>query len=104
MTAQRLLLGDVLTATSQAILEHGMANCTPGLNRLRAALPEGWQGADRPGTNVENETNDYLLARPAERPPLLVAAYYDAPGKPSDEREAVLREAGRLFVQWATSS
>jgi beta-lactamase class A len=100
-TVQRLLLDDVLTPRSRAILEEGMVNCKPGLNRLRAALPEGWVGADRPGTSIENETNDYLLARPPGRPPLLIAVYYDAPGMPLGEREAVLREVGGLFVQWA---
>jgi beta-lactamase class A len=104
MTAQKLLLGDALSASSRAVLEDGMAKCIPGLGRLRAVLPDGWHAADRPGTNVENETNDYLLARPAERAPLLIAAYYDAPGKPADEREAVLREVGRSFVQWAAGT
>ncbi|WP_233828805.1 class A beta-lactamase [Paraburkholderia sp. ZP32-5] len=104
ITAQRLLLGDVLSAGSRAQLERGMTDCKPGLNRLRAALPAGWQAADRPGTSVESETNDYALVRPPGRAPLLVAAYYDAPGVAMDAREAVLREAGKAFVQWATSA
>ncbi len=100
-TVRRLLLDEVLTPHSRGILEAGMINCKPGLDRLRAALPDGWQGADRPGTSIENETNDYLLARPPGRPPLLIAAYYDAPGTPLVEREAVLREVGGVFVRWA---
>jgi beta-lactamase class A len=100
--ARRLLLGDVLSASSRATLERGMADCKPGLNRIRAALPAAWKAADRPGTNVDNETNDYALVRPPGRAPLLVAVYYDAPGVGMDRREAVLREAGTAFVQWAT--
>jgi beta-lactamase class A len=103
-TAQRLLLGDVLSAGSRAQLERGMTDCKPGLNRIRAVLPAGWQAADRPGTSVESETNDYALVRPPGRAPLLVAVYYDAPGIGMDAREAVLREAGTAFVQWATSA
>jgi beta-lactamase class A len=103
-TAQRLLLGDVLSASSRAKLEHGMTDCKPGLNRIRAVLPAGWQAADRPGTSVESETNDYALVRPPGRAPLLVAVYYEAPGVGMDTREAVLREAGTAFVQWATSA
>lgn len=103
-TAQRLLLGDVLSASSRAQLERGMTDCKPGLNRIRAVLPAGWQAADRPGTSVESETNDYALVRPPARAPLLVAVYYDAPGVGLDAREAVLREAGTAFVQWATSA
>jgi beta-lactamase class A len=103
-TARSLLLGDVLSARSREQLERGMIECKPGLNRIRAALPAGWQAADRPGTSVDRETNDYALVRPPGRAPLLVAVYYDAPGVSMDTREAVLREAGRAFVQWATSA
>lgn len=103
-TAQYLLLGDALSASSRAQLERGMTDCKPGLNRIRAVLPAGWQAADRPGTSVESETNDYALVRPPGRAPLLVAVYYDAPGVSMDAREAVLREAGTVFVQWATSA
>jgi len=100
-TAQRLLLGDVLSAGARAQLERGMTDCKPGLNRLRAVLPVSWQAADRPGTSVESKTNDYALVRPPRRAPLIVAVYYDAPGVGLDAREAVLREAGTAFVQWA---
>jgi len=103
-TAQRLLLGDVLSASSRVQLERGMTDCKPGLNRIRAVLPAGWQAADRPGTSVESETNDYVLVRPPGRAPLFVAVYYDAPSVGMDAREAVLREAGTVFVQWATSA
>ncbi|WP_259460710.1 class A beta-lactamase [Paraburkholderia sp. BL23I1N1] len=103
-TAQRLLLGDVLSASSRVQLERGMTDCRPGLNRIRAVLPAGWQAADRPGTSVERETNDYALVRPPGQAPLLVAVYYDAPGVSMDAREAVLREAGAALLQWATNA
>ncbi len=102
--ARGLLLGDLLGSASRARLEQGMANCKPGLKRLRAALPPDWQAADRPGTSVEGETNDYALVRPPGRAPLFVAAYYDAPGFSWEAREAVLREAGAAFVTWATEA
>ena len=104
LTAKRLLLSDVLSAGSREQLERGMTDCKPGLNRIRAVLPAGWQAADRPGTSVESETNDYALVRPPGRAPLLVAVYYDAPGVEMEARERVLREAGTAFVQWATSA
>ncbi|MBN3851794.1 class A beta-lactamase [Paraburkholderia sp. Ac-20340] len=103
-SARAVLLGEVLSAGSRAQLEQWMVACKPGLNRLRAVLPGDWQAADRPGTSVEAETNDYALVRPPGRAPLLIAAYYDAPGVSMDAREAVLREAGKVFVQWATAA
>lgn len=102
--ARAVLLGDVLRAPSREQLERWMIDCKPGLNRLRAVLPADWLAADRPGTSVEEQTNDYALVRPPGRAPLLVAAYYDAPGVSMDAREAVLREAGKVFVQWATTA
>ena len=102
--ARSLLLGDVLSPSSRAQLERGMVACKPGLNRIRAALPENWQAADRPGTSLTGETNDYALVRPPGRAPLLVAAYYDAPGVSMQTRETVLREAGAAFVQWARNA
>ena len=100
----RILLGDVLSPQSRKQLENWMIACTPGLNRLRASLPTDWQAGDRPGTSVEEETNDYAIVRPPGRAPLLVAAYYDAPGVSVDSREAVLRETGVVFLKWATAA
>lgn len=100
---KNILLGNVLSHQSREQLENWMIACKPGLNRIRAALPTAWVAGDRPGTSVEEETNDYAIVRPPGRSPLLVAVYYDAPGLGMARREAVLREAGRIFVRWATA-
>jgi beta-lactamase class A len=99
--AERILLGDVLSEKSRASLEGWMIAAKPGLKRLRASFPPQWVGADRPGTSLEGETNDYALARPPGRAPLLVAAYYDAPKLDMELREPVLRDVGSAFVAWA---
>lgn len=100
-SAHKILLGDLLKPESRARLEAGMVACKPGLQRLRAALPHDWIAADRPGTSIDRETNDYAIVRPPHRAPLLVAAYYDAPKVSMADREKVLREAGAVFVKWA---
>ena len=97
----KILLGGVLSPKSREWLESWMIACRPGLKRLRAALPAAWMVGDRPGTSVEEETNDYAIVRPPGRAPLIVAAYYDAPRLGMDPREAVLREVGSAFVEWA---
>jgi beta-lactamase class A len=102
-SAQKILLGDVLTPQSRQKLEDWMIASTPGLKRIRSALPPGWLAGDRPGTSVEEETNDYAIVRPPGRAPLLVAAYYDAPKLSMDDREIVLYEAGSAFVKWAAA-
>jgi beta-lactamase class A len=103
-SVKHILLGNVLSRQSSQQMEDWMIACKPGLNRLRAALPADWLAGDRPGTSVEEETNDYAIVRPPGRAPLLVAAYYDAPGLDMAHREPVLQEAGRLFVQWARAN
>ncbi len=99
-SARAILLGNVLASESRGKLEAWMVNCKPGLQRLRAALPVGWEAGHRPGTSVERQTNDYALIRPPGRAPLVVAAYYDAPALGMAAREAVLREAGAAVVRW----
>ncbi|MFM0730411.1 class A beta-lactamase [Paraburkholderia sediminicola] len=101
-SASKILLGNVLRPQSRAQLENWMIACKPGLNRLRAAFPPDWIAGDRPGTSVEEETNDYAIVRPPRRAPLLIAAYYDAPALGMPAREAVLREVGAAFVKWAS--
>jgi beta-lactamase class A len=100
-SVQKILLGNVLKPESRQWLEAAMIACTPGLKRLRAALPSGWIAGDRPGTGIEGETNDYAIVRPPGRAPLLIAAYYSAPKLSMMDREVVLRETGRAFVKWA---
>ncbi|MBB4513862.1 class A beta-lactamase [Paraburkholderia fungorum] len=102
-SASKILLGNVLSPQSRAQLEKWMIACKPGLNRLRAALPADWVAADRPGTSVEEQTNDYAIVRPPGRAPLLIAAYYDAPALGMPAREAVLREVGAVFVRWTAA-
>lgn len=103
-SARKILLGDVLSARSRQQLEDWMIASTPGRERIRAALPPDWRAGDRPGTSVERESNDYAIVRPPGRAPLLVAAYYDAPGRDMARREDVLHDAGVEFVKWARTS
>ena len=73
------LLGNVLKPQSRQWLEAGMIAGTPGLKRIRAALPSDWIAGDRPGTSIEGESNDYAIIRPPGRAAMLIAAYYNAP-------------------------
>ncbi|WP_024511142.1 class A beta-lactamase [Bradyrhizobium sp. ARR65] len=100
-SVRKILLDNVLKPQSRQRLEAGMIACTPGLKRIRAALPSDWIAGDRPGTSTKGESNDYAIVRPPGRAPLLIAAYYNAPKLSMAEREVVLRETGSAFVEWA---
>jgi beta-lactamase class A len=94
-----LLLGDVLSAPSRATLEAWMAGNEVGRSRLRAAFPADWAAGDRTGTG-NGYCNDYALARRPGKPPLLVSAYYEAPGLTLARQEAVLRQVSDIIVAW----
>jgi beta-lactamase class A len=101
---RKILLANVLGVSSRAKLEDWMVACKPGLARIRSALPDSWRAGDRPGTSVDEETNDYAIVRPPGRAPLLVTAYLDAPKLDMPAREAVLHGVGEVFAQCVNDS
>ena len=98
-TARRLLLGATLPPDARAQLEAWMAGNVVGRSRLRAAFPPEWHAGDRTGTG-DGICNDYAFARRPAKAPLIVSAYYAAPGADLADQEAVLRAVGRAVVQW----
>jgi beta-lactamase class A len=109
MTAgvSRYVLGTVLAEASRERLQRWMIATETGLKRIRAGLPAGWQAGDKTGTasaeGMPNKHNDVAVIWPPGRAPVVVAAYYEAPGafepmRPQDE--AVLAEVGRIVADW----
>ena len=99
-TARAMLLGDVLSAASRARLGEWMVACRVGKARLRASFPPAWVTADRTGTG-DGVCNDYAMVRRPQGGPLVMAAYYDAPGTETAAQELVLREVGSAVVAWS---
>lgn len=95
-TLQRILLGDALSEASRTRLLGWMRGCLTGTDKLRAGLPLGWSAGDKTGSGSQGESNDVAILLPPQRPPLLVAAYYVAPGADARQRSAVLAEVGRI--------
>ncbi len=98
--AQRLLLGDALTAASRLQLTTWLLACKTGESRLRAGLPQDWREADKTGTGpaINNAANDVAVLWPPHRAPILVAAYYADSREDDDQRDAVLASVGRLVA------
>ena len=69
-----VLLGEVLKPSSRAARAMD-ARRNPGRRPIRKTLPAAWGSADKPGTG-NTQTNDAVLARPPNRAPPMVAAYY----------------------------
>jgi beta-lactamase class A len=98
-TVGRILLGDVLKPKFRALLEQWMQEETPGRGRIRKGLPSTWTAADKPGTG-DTMTNDVVLARPPDRKPVMIAAYYESPNGSSAAAQTVMQEIGRIVGGW----
>lgn len=103
----RLLGPGVLDASSQRMLAHWMIETRTGLKRLRAGLPDSWRVGDKTGTGIApamvNKHNDVAMAWPPGRPPIAVAAYFEADGHYPQMRaqdDAVLADVGRIVAAW----
>ena len=96
-TLRAMLLGEALSPASRTRLEGWMVACDTGLGRLRAGIPRGWTAGDKTGTAGDN-AGDVALLRPPGRAPIVVASYYEVPGRETTEREAVLKAVGALVA------
>jgi beta-lactamase class A len=105
--AARLFGPGLLDASSQRVLAHWMVETRTGLARLRAGLPADWRVGDKTGTaliaGLPNRHNDVAVAWPPRRPPIAIAAYYEADGhypRMRAEDDAVLAGAARIASAW----
>jgi beta-lactamase class A len=92
----RLFLGDALTPGSRAHLEGWMINAKPGAKRLPAAIPEGARIGHKTGTGERGTSNDIAIVWPAGGKPVLIAAYLTGSTRKTEERDAVIAEAGKI--------
>lgn len=95
-TMRKLLLGNVLSASSrEQLIAWLVANQTGG-KRFRAALPKDWRVGDKTGTGANGAANDIGIFWPPNREPILVTAYYAEARASDDQRNAILAEVGRI--------
>jgi beta-lactamase class A len=106
-TTARMLRSDWLTPASRERLAAWMVTTQTGLRRLRAGLPADWRAGDKTGTAMDprmaDKLNDVAVAWPDAQQAVVIAAYYDAPGRTGrirDEDQAVLAEVGRIAAAW----
>ena len=92
-----LLLGQVLSSSSREKLENWMLEFKVGQKRVPAGLPQGWAIGHKTGT-WSDQTNDVGLIWPPNHAPIVYAVLYHRGGIPSDKREAVLCDVGRVIA------
>jgi len=92
-TMKAILLGDVLSHSSQARLQFLLQVNTTGAALLRPGLPAGWTVGDKSGRGAGGAINDLAIATPPGGAPLLIAAFT------SGGSEALLADIGRIAAE-----
>lgn len=99
-----------LSPASRQLLGQWLQDTRTGMKRLRAGLPADWTCGDKTGTasdnrpgGMVNKTNDVAVVWRPDGGVIVIAAYYDAPGRydgirPEDEN--VLASVGTLAGAW----
>lgn len=98
-TLQRLLLGEVLSEPSRLTLQGWMLANTTGNDKLRAALPDDWQIADKTGGGGHGTNNDIAILWPPNHAPLIVVVYLTESEAGLAARNAAIADVGRLVVK-----
>ena len=99
-TLQKLVLGDVLTPVSRALLQRWLLETSTGDNRLRAGAP-GWKVGDKTGTGASGSgtTNDIGVLWPAGGgAPVLVTCYLTRSAASPQQRDAAIAHVARTVV------
>lgn len=97
-TLDKLLLGDALAAERQAQLREWMLGNTTGGERIRAAVPPGWQVADKTGTGSFGSASDIgVIYRPAGSP-VVLAIYTRGHSRAAKARSDIIARAARLAL------
>ncbi|MXP15595.1 class A beta-lactamase [Altererythrobacter confluentis] len=112
LTTEKILFGDVLSASNSALLQQWMADTRTGVRRVRAGLPADWRAGDKTGTSIWPGTGgiyvDIGFASPAgtsDPRQMLTFATYLRTIRPQAEMdpasEDVLAQVGRVIAQFS---
>ena len=97
---QRLVLGSVLSESSQHQLEDWLRHNETGTLMIRAGVPKASTVGDKTGRCGNGAINDVAIIRPHGRAPLLVAIYSNGSTSSADDRAATVAEAARVIVEF----
>jgi beta-lactamase class A len=105
-TLRSVLLGNVLSDASRALLTQWMTATSTGAARLRAGLPADWRVADKTGTGHLGTTNDIAVLWPPHRAPLVVVTYLTECQAQEAAREGALAQVARSLSgsSWTPAS
>jgi beta-lactamase class A len=92
---RKILLGDVLSDSSRALITGWLVGNTTGNARLRAGLPGSWRVGDKTGTGERGASSDVAIVWPPGRKAILISAYLHGSQKDGALRNAALADIAR---------
>ncbi|KJC40513.1 beta-lactamase [Bradyrhizobium sp. LTSP885] len=95
---QRVVLGDVLQATSRQKLADWMVANKTGDARLRAGVPRDWRVGDKTGTGDRGTYNDIGVFWPPGRKPIVVTVYLTGASAPAAKCDEVIANVARAVA------
>ena len=98
-TLNKLVLGDVLSPASRALLQRWLVETSTGDQRLRAGVP-GWRVGDKTGTAGDSGTaNDIGVLWPQDGgAPVLVTCYLTRSTASPQQRDAAIAQVARAVA------
>ena len=97
-TQHKLVLGDVLTPPSRALLQRWLVETSTGDKRLRAGF-SGWKVGDKTGTTNRGTSNDIgVMWPPGGGAPWLVTCYLTESTATSEQRDAAIAQVASAVV------
>ncbi len=95
---RRLLFGEALRPSSQAVLAAWLIENRTGDARIRAGVPAGWHVGDKTGTCGAGTAADVAVLYPPGRAPLLLAIYVHGATLDASAIDALHAEVTRRLV------
>jgi beta-lactamase class A len=95
---QLIIATEQLTKPSQDLLVRWMRNEQNGQNRIRAAVPDDWIVANKPGTSLNGAANDIAVLWSPNSVPFIVTVFIDTQRGRTREAVASVREVADLAL------
>ncbi|MEO7041911.1 MAG: class A beta-lactamase [Gemmatimonadaceae bacterium] len=94
-----VLLGDVLSVASRALLTSWLIANTTGDDKLRASVPATWRVGDKTGSGQNGAIGDIAIMWPPSRNPILITAYIRDCSASLSDRNAAIKDAGSVVLK-----
>jgi len=98
-----VVLGEGLSRSGRAQLVRWLQDCKTNGQRLGAHVPAGWALGSKTGSGARGATNDVGIYWPADRPPVVVAAYLAETQASDAARNAALARVAQQVTRAYTA-